>query len=203
MPIVNLLNTHTWHQGKTYIDFEYDFRNKTMAQLTADWWIERTPWSTQISSQWIKASSYQYMYNYLPDLQQALKDANIITLKTRYYNWWVSSWYYCDGGVWVSNISAPAGGARVFITWNYTAASVGSWNLIQYSYSAWTVPVWDYEITLIINKITKQLSLDISNFYTNTATIPDDQIPSLDTYDLFDVIYWQSAYTRKVSIKTE
>ena len=203
MPIVNLLNTHTWHQGKTYIDFEYDFRNKTMAQLTADWWIERTPWSTQISSQWIKASSYQYMYNYLPDLQQALQDANIITLKTRYYNWWVSSWYYCDGGVWVSNISSPAGGAKVFITWDYTAASVSSWNLIRYSYSAWTVPVWDYEITLIINKTTKQLSLNIPNFYTNTVTIPDEQIPSLDTYDLFDVTYWQSAYTRKVSIKTE
>lgn len=205
MPIVSLLNTRKWSKGKTYIDFEYDFRNKTMAQLTTDWWIERTSWSTQISSEWIKATSFQYMYNYLPDLQQALQDANIITMKTWHYNWWTSAWYYCDAWVWVWEDSYKADGARLAINYNSIRGSANAHisNLINYTFSAWNMPVWNYESTIVINKQTKQLSVTVWTYYTNTISIPDEQLSSIDTYNLFTVIYWQSAYTRKVSIKTE
>lgn len=188
MPIINMV-----YKKKKKFVYEYDFANKSVAQIKNDWWSMKTE-SATFGNEWIKYSGWNDLYVQPIWMVEALDNAKKITLKnthTQYVNRDVALCYNKDAGnrYWYNGDAS----VLIYQVWNSEISRVRMpW------VSSWTV----YTATCIIDLVNKTTTIDYWGLYSNTVSLTDSQITTITSMNYLWYIL-ENNWLRKISIEIE
>lgn len=170
------MNVYVWtntmknaYIGEYGWKYTYDFRNKTVQNLTDDWWTYVS--SATVNANWITFSSWNAIFNQPSWLQAKMANAErLVLVYTMSYN----GWYGSTAGLTLSaNSGQNTWETWLFLDHLYYAASINNSSLVQNSH--WSLS-WDFTNTVDYDFVNKKCSVSFPWIYTNTFSITDSQI---------------------------
>ena len=169
----------------TYYEYNYDFRNKTSAQFTADGWTAYE-WTANFNSDGIYGSSWTLRTK--KTLPFSLDKAKKITIIENYKWTWSSAWTRA----WIANVSdmthwnwfyiqGTARGTDLNSTFNQTTNSASS-------------STWTFKETLVLDLVDK--TYQASGHWSYSTTLTDAVISSIKNNTWIYVMLYNSSYIR-------
>ena len=189
MPIFNT----EYKSYKPIFEYSYDFRNKSVATLQADWYSFTNTGVVSFDSNGMRMSSRNYAGVQL----QSLSDAKKITLN---YTQIVSNSNH-DCSIWLSSNKDTTNLTN--FTWIYTYAS-GIHCIRWWTETANNASVsWTYNVNIELDLVNKTSVFKFGS-YTYNYTLSDTDISNIRSDLYFSVILWKNnVYIKDISITVE
>ena len=184
--------------GEVY-EYSYDFRNKTLAGVQADWWSfpEWTDWVSFNSNGMYKSAWWYKRAEYPVDISTASK----VTLIWHITKWYsdIDAWFWfrdIQGSYWLSCAITTGYSETLFRMDNWWS----NYNFASY----WAMAQWSYIITIIIDFVNKTIYF---SYWTNSGTysLSDTQVTTIRWSDVMWCWVCKNTnnYIPDISIKIE
>ena len=171
------------------LEYSYDFRNKTLAQFTADGWTAYE-WTPSFNADGIYGSSWTLRNKITLPLN--LSNAKKITIIENYKWTWSSAWTRS----WLAVVSDMSHWNGVYLQWTARGIDLDS-TFTQITNSA-SDATWTFTETLVLDLINKTYTASWHWSYTRTLT--DAQIASIKSVTWLYVMLYNSNYIRVSNI---